>query len=494
MIDPTGLSDATAGLAEQLRKSNVTIPAGHVYRVSALNVPRGRTIAGPGTLLIADRAERGVRLDSGATLTGVSVRGGPGFAGSGVAIELTERGAGCRVEACDIALEGAGLHCIYAERGGTDHVVRGNTIVARAASYGVLQISGRRALVEGNTVKGPNSGLYAFHLADSLIRDNTTRGGIVGIGILMRRDLAPSLTTGNVILGNTVLDAREESISLDCTGDQPNGWAENPNCPIATVRRASSPNVRQHAIDIAEPVPYGWAERDWYVIVLSGAAAGQVAAVEGSPRQGLVVSRAGGDFADLLKPGDKLLISRPFLGNRIVGNTVAPGPTGWGIRLYGSAWHNVVTGNTVTAITPCISVSSIVGPLGVPGRFGAQCWSGFNRVVENTVIQPKGAGSAKWAPIFDEIYGDGRWQDTPHVPAAYRHHRNVYRGNVIESGRGILIQGTSATVDGNRLAGGAGIELLGAIDARIGRNVNAAGPVRPKDLGGSMGTGPLPPF
>jgi hypothetical protein len=65
---------------------------------------------------------------------------------------------------------------------------------------------------------------------------------------------------------------------------------------------------------------------------------------------------------------------------------------------------------------------------------------------------------------------------------------------VIESGRGILIQGTSATVDGNRLAGGAGIELLGAIDARIGRNVNAAGPVRPKDLGGSMGTGPLPPF
>jgi len=214
------------------------------------------------------------------------------------------------------------------------------------------------------------------------ITNNTTYGGFTGIifkySVLANGGGYKSLIEDNIIMYNTVKDPLEEGISFDVTGDDP---AQVASLEYDTISSAYGSQV---TLSNANWAPTGNPSYIGYDLVfLTGTLAGQTRRIiaQSSATFTLDASITGASA------GDKIVIGATFKGNLISHNKVIGGGDG-AILLYGMAFRNTITNNTVTGVGSSISIRSLDNLVrskdSVTGTWGrAPC--GYNLVKDNDV-------------------------------------------------------------------------------------------------------------
>jgi len=496
----SGAADVSAAVQAELNAGrDVWISDNYTWRFdNFVTVPAGQKLFGPGKIVLQAGTSAGITLQNGARLLGVTIAAsGTGYTGS--CVNLPAGTSGQVVDGCEIVTTGASttaIQClsdVATQTFVSDATIRGNVIKAAAnANHQVMLRGALRVRVDGNTVDGGGWGIYGHNFRRCSIVNNTARNQtFVGIGSLSQRKFNPYVNIGNVISGNNVYNAGEESISLDCTANVPADWNENGALPVGTVSSATDISTSQTRITLQETVSVSGVEpasttTNWangfMAIVLSGMHAGTCALIEECTATTITVSRSAGFDATGLASGTKILITLPYIGNIISNNTVNSTILGcWGIRLYGSAWHNIITDNTVQTYRPPVSVTSLVDAvLGTTGSWRPTSWSGFNTIASNFAYQHRDASEANYGPIYSEIFGtlnipagEIPWESVAYLPKQWNHMRQVVSGNHVPGTTRAFFQGNRAIINDNVFAGSNGIRVNNSTQNRLALNVNA---------------------
>lgn len=521
LVDLTGGENATAHVLHALNTyGTVTVAKDVKILVDLLDMPDGARIQGQGEVLYKDTANTGeytIRLGSGSAVKGVTFRsqtqksvnriilwsancerpqvhgckfvGGlyaeQGYVGYETWVQFDQGASRPEVVGCDFSYGASAIFGIRTEGGRFDS----NLIVGPTRC--ISMYGGKRNKVRANHIYGRN----IHYAADA---GSNTQATITGINFLTFGFLGHSRgIIGNEISGNHVHGVAEEAIGLDTNGDNSADAAENQVLALTTVH-ALVKDGEQVVLTLANATlragvaaPHDWWS-DCYVNVLSGAAVGATAKIIAGTSSALVNTaqlRIAGAQALKLAAGDLLHISYGISFNKIIDNTIEQSMTG--VSLWGSAWHNTVSGNTIKAISRGIVVASVVAGY-TPGADadgrslgGVVSYSGPNKVHGNTIVmeyegQPtthvRGV-AADCGPIVWGTWAYGTPSVAAHNPGA------VITDNNIVSGRDCLIGGPlfataqagaitldSPLVSGNRVFGGGSIAINNTRDAQVLNN------------------------
>ena len=265
-------------------------------------------------------------------------------------------------------------------------VINGNRNTVRGCTFGpnnwaALMIEvGAYNVIDGNafnTVRARGANIQVCGGGHNQITNNTTKGGVTGIIFLYRRSLngggLASLSTDNVVSGNTCSGFSEEGITFDVMG---NSAPDIPCLEYDTVKAVSGSTITLSALPFPSYVGYD-------MVFLSGALNGRTRSIVGQSGSGFTLDSAPSGVA----VGDKVVIGATFKRNLVTGNTVTASSSGWpAINLYGLCYQNLIENNHV--LTGAIKVESTdnldVASGSVTRTYGrAPC--GYNTVRNNIV-------------------------------------------------------------------------------------------------------------
>jgi hypothetical protein len=329
--------------------------------------------------------------------------------------------------------------------------------------------------VTDNTIDGADYAIHFFGGSKNTVCSNVVRSCRVGIVFQSARDnsdLVRSRIHGNLILGNVVRDITEEGISLD-SSNSARSWPEHPVVQIVTYNTSMTQGNNMKVLVQDTGQSPDWAT-NYFMVFLTGASRGHAGEIVASGSDWLSVRRSEGDFWTEAADGDKMLITLGHFRNIIANNSVSTCGT-CHIVLWGSAWFNIISGNTIEVVYngfrqgAGIYVCSVVNPSGTGPGAGMRCYSGFD-VIENNTAYFTGAGDefgSTGAPIIVSTvkYTYADIPETDLTPCC------VVRGNVVMGGRGIY--GSSAAnlqLDHNLLSGSGKIILESCTDPALAGN------------------------
>lgn len=374
--------DGTAAFLLLLRggggRRQVVIPAAATVTLAdAVEVPADTTIAGPGTIHLANQSA-GLVLAERCAVCDVHFTCAPQFAhGSAISMASARRGIvrrmDCRIVGCQFdKMFGSALRADEVAHVSFESNRWENHSDSSAYYDGVCLEAVQNCLIRGNTILHPNQGILFHGGTHNVISDNYVENCLQGITCHTRAGHPQhwpfTLFTHNTISNNVIRRFREEGIAYDNSmGETPAlNAAQNQVRCVATVANvaADARDASRVRVMLNEPpnpnqaYAPGWAN-GYYVGVLTGDAAGAMLQVIASG-----VDRDTG-WIDLPRTSDKLperlgkrdtgarlwIAAGCFL-NTISANTldnegmVSGTGNATAIGLWGSAWDNRIIGNT----------------------------------------------------------------------------------------------------------------------------------------------------
>ncbi len=258
-------------------------------------------------------------------------------------------------------------------------VINGDHNTVRGCTFGpnnwaALMIEvGSYNVLDGNTfntVTAQGGNIQVCGGGHDTITNNVTKGGITGIIFLYRRSIngggLRSLSTDNVVSGNTCTGMSEEGISFDVFG---NGSVDGSSLEYDHVKAISGNTVTLSNLPFSNLVGYD-------LCPTSGALNGRTRSI---------VAQSGNVFTLDSAPtglavGDGVVIGATFKNNLISKNTVSGG---WmTINLYGMCYQNVIEDNHCTDIKVESTDNLDIAGISATKAYGrAPC--GYNTVRDN---------------------------------------------------------------------------------------------------------------
>jgi hypothetical protein len=387
-----GMSEAQAEVGYYLTKSFaagsfVQIPKG-VYNLAAdISVPEGVTLKGRNrnsninfTTEEANIKPQGKNVIREISFTGIATR----------AISIVGSNAKNDIEISDNYFNGQSIG-VYVDRGVNVvcyNIRVNNNQFQSMRNDAILCVTVNDSEFCNNYIRGTlNKNIEFFGGKRNLIQGNNIETGVTGISFIFQWTTARAQgqVDGNKIIGNTIRNISEESISFDVRGNIADDMATRERSTVA--RKTASGGFNFIHLSHTEL----WNSNKPYIgacmCFFTGKLKGQVFEIldYGSPSPDVRFNmRITADVMSEVEAGDVVIIGAPFTNNIIQGNNIVMphGPLTTGIFLYGLCYYNLVDSNIVR----CLSSDS-----GKPG-IRVRSLGGLNKT--NSLTNPPGGRDA----------------------------------------------------------------------------------------------------
>ncbi len=325
------------------------IPAGLILNASgSFDVPSGTSLEGGGTLT-------GVKLDIGSntTVSGLTFEG----ATAGIYISPSTVQSNDVIQGNTFRGVSLAIHITASKDGGTAHDLNISRNTCVACDQFLYADKADHSVFSGNVVQVRNRGLLLYGGSANRIVDNQVDGGITGISFVYQFTIAGEngLVLNNIIQRNHIKNVREESISFDVRGNEPDHMA------VREVDKIASKTASSVTLSSSGWESVGAAMHKLYLCWMSGTLEGICLRSAGGTG-GTFQLGANAQQMQQMTPGDLVVVGAPFLSNAVYQNTIQIDPSNQhasGIMLWGLSYDNVVCGNAITSPTQDLKISGI---------------------------------------------------------------------------------------------------------------------------------------